>query len=334
MLPGSDGAIFSAQWKDSLWAKFLFDAFSSINRRPSGRKILWVLLTEPFAMPALHLAIVTDIHHGRDTFTKRGTAALPLLTRFVGEANADGVDAVIDLGDRISDENVETDRALLAEVAGAFKRLAVPRHHVAGNHDVAHLSLAENEATLDAPLATRAVAMGDIRLVFWQPDVTLTPARGFHLAPGDIEALQQLLSADERRTLLFSHVPLSGGSMRGNYWFENNPAHATYAEGDAIRAALAAAPCPLLCLSGHVHWNSLTIVDGIAHCTQQSLTETFTTLPDPAEAMGRLTIEGETVRWSVAGRDPLELGWRFRPPGRRLPCLAPFAAPAHGQSAG
>jgi Icc protein len=50
------------------------------------------------------LAVVGDIHHGRDFGTKKGTAALGLLGQFVEHVNKAELDAVIDLGDRISDD--------------------------------------------------------------------------------------------------------------------------------------------------------------------------------------------------------------------------------------
>jgi predicted phosphodiesterase len=253
------------------------------------------------------IAVVTDIHHGRDTFTKRGSAALTLLRRFVEFANGEDMDAVIEMGDRISDEDHERDLTLAREVSDVLKELRAPRHHVCGNHDMAYLSLAENEAILDAPLRTRVVAIGDMRLVFWQPDVQLTRERGFHLADGDLAALERALHADDGRTLLVSHVPLSGGSMRGNFWFENNVGHAAYAETPAIRELIARAPCPVAAISGHVHWNSANTVDGSLHVTQQSLTESFTTGDAPAASFGLLSIDGETLSWRVTGEDPIEL---------------------------
>lgn len=265
----------------------------------------------------LRLAVITDVHHGSDTFTKKGTAALPLLRQFVDTTNDDAVDGIIDIGDRISDENHERDRALASEVAEILKGLRVPRYHVCGNHDLAHLSLEENADILDVPLQSRAVVMDGLRLVFWQPDVRLTREHGFHLAEGDLKVLERLLGDDDRRTLLVSHVPLSGASMRGNYWFENNPAHASYAETAAIRQLLAEAPCQVFTLAGHVHWNSVTTADGITHLTQQSLTETFTTQPHPAGAMGLVSINGEFLTWRVQGLDPIEVTIPF-PASRRF----------------
>ena len=113
-------------------------------------------------------------------FTKRGSAALGLLDGFVDSVNAGNFDAVIDLGDRISDETAERDVVLQREIARGFRRLGnKPRHHLIGNHDVALLSAEENAAILDAPLHTRAAIVGGHRIAFWQPDVKVTAQRGF-----------------------------------------------------------------------------------------------------------------------------------------------------------
>ena len=279
------------------------------------------------------IAVVADIHHGRDTVTKRGTAALGLLDGFVDRVNGGSFDAVIDLGDRISDESAERDARLQQEVAVSFRRLGnKPCHHLIGNHDFAMLSAEENAALLDAPMGTRSAIVGDHRVAFWQPDVSLTPERGFHLADGDLAALEALLGADDRPTLLVTHVPLSGHAQTGNYYFERNPGHSTYAENADIRRVIAEAPCPLVALAGHVHWNTLTMVDGTAHLTLQSLTETFTT-GEPAGSTAVIEIDGEEFRFVVGGLDrvAVTLPWpkvkpKWRPPLKAFASTTPEAA--------
>lgn len=275
----------------------------------------------------MRLALVTDIHHGRVSFTKQGPRAVELLRAGLARAAAQGVDAVIDLGDRISDVGEAADLALESEVGRVFAQSGLARHHVCGNHDRAFLTRAQNAAALDAPLGTRSVEAGEFRLAFWEPDVSLSRTKGFALAEGDLDALAALLATSDKRTLLFTHVPLSGQSMRGNFWFENNPAHAAYRETDAIRDVLAAAPCPILAVAGHVHWNSIVEIDGIRHLTQQSLIDSAYGHPEPAAAFGWLAIEGETVRWRVDGAWPLAAEFPFpaRKP-RRLRALPVFGA--------
>ncbi len=266
---------------------------------------------------SVRLAVVTDIHHGAPSAAKRGDAALALMAefaRFVAEARPD---AVLDLGDRISDEDPETDRRLMAEVAEVFRAVPAPVHHLCGNHDLDCLSRAENEAILGAELGHATLDMGGWRIVLWRADARIRRGpdhSGFVLAETDLIWLARTVQAADRPLLVVSHVPVSGHSQAGNYYFQNNPASATYPGAERVRAALALARVPLVCLAGHVHWNTITTVDGITHLTQQSLTESFTTQGEPAGAMGLIELDG-AVRWEVAGADPI--AFAFRPSAHR-----------------
>ena len=106
------------------------------------------------------IAIVTDIHHGAPSHTKRGDTALALLAEFVAWANAARPDLVLDLGDRISDVDAETDAQLEREVAAVLSGLEAPLHHVCGNHDRDHLSVAENASILGASLESEVLDLG------------------------------------------------------------------------------------------------------------------------------------------------------------------------------
>lgn len=252
---------------------------------------------------ALRLAFVADIHHGENSFTKIGAEALPLMAefrRFVAEARPD---AVIDLGDRISDRDHATDLRLEREVAEAFAPIQAPRFHLCGNHDRDHLSVAENEAILGQPLGHRVVDLGGWRLALWAADSKIHRPGGFVLREADLLWLAATVEAADRPLAIMSHVPVSGHGQTGNYYFERNPEASTYPGAERVRAVLARARVPVVCLAGHVHWNTLTTVDGIPHLTLQSLTESFTTMPGPAGAFALLEL-GETISWTVHGKDP------------------------------
>ncbi len=273
----------------------------------------------------LRLALVTDIHHGPPSASKVGHAALAALEEFAAFVADLRPLAVFDLGDRITDVNPETDQRHLAEVAEAFRGLAVPHFHLDGNHDLAFLSDAENAAALGQALGHATIDLEGWRIVLWRADARIrrTPgAEGFVLLEGDLVWLARTILAADRPLLVLSHVPVSGQGQVGNYYFENDPHLATYPGAGRIRAALSRARVPVVCLAGHVHWNSITTVDGIVHLTQQSLTESFTTEGVPAMAMGWIEL-GDTVRWEVIGRDPIV--FQFRPEVRRwLPPLPDF----------
>lgn len=269
----------------------------------------------------LRLAIIADIHHGKPSATKRGDAALDLVTDFAGFAADAGASHVIDLGDRISDEDHATDLRLQAEVAEAFRAVRAPIWHICGNHDRDHLSVAENEAILGQSLGHEVHDIDGWRLAIWRADARIHRApdhSGFILREADLLWLSRLAQKADRPLLVMSHVPISGHSQIGNYYFQNNPAASVYPMADRARAALAQARVPVVCLSGHVHWNTVTTVDGITYLTQQSLTESFTTEGEPCGAMGLIEL-GETVNWTVAGDDPFAFSFlpratRWSPP--------------------
>jgi Icc-related predicted phosphoesterase len=250
----------------------------------------------------LRLAFVADIHHGENSFTKVGAQALPLMAefgRFVAETKPD---AVIDLGDRISDRDHATDLRLEQEVAEAFAPLAAARFHLCGNHDRDHLSVAENEAILGQPLGHRTVDLGDWRLVLWAACAKIHRPGGFVLRESDLLWLAATIAAADRPLVIMSHVPLSGHAQTGNYYFERKPEFSTNPGAERARAVLREARVPVVCLAGHVHWNTLATVDGIPHLTLQSLTESFTTMPEPAAAWGLLEL-GDSIGWTVFGQD-------------------------------
>jgi len=263
---------------------------------------------------SVRLAIVADIHHGAPSATKRGDAALALMDDFARFVTSEGATHVLDLGDRISDVDAETDRRLEAEVAEAFRAVQAPVWHLNGNHDRDHLSVADNEEILGQSLGHAVHDLGDWRIALWRADSKICRSDGHHcfmLREADLLWLSRTVQAADRPLLVVSHVPVSGHSQIGNYYFQNNPASSVYPMAERVRAALAQARVPVVCLAGHVHWNTVTTVDGIPHLTQQSLTESFTTEGAPAGAMGILDL-GETLRWEVAGADPFSFATRPR----------------------
>jgi 3',5'-cyclic-AMP phosphodiesterase len=255
-------------------------------------------------MRMTRIAFIADIHHGRDVMTKKSSLGLPLLARFADFVRQERPDIVIDLGDRISDENRERDLMLEREVAEGFKAIDVPVFHLNGNHDRDFLEVADNEQILGQSLGHQVVDLGKWQVILWRADThirRLETHSTFRLADGDLEWLAAQMKDLSKPTVIATHVPLSGQSQTSNYYFENNPHIARYPETAEIQAVLRSAKMPVICISGHVHWNTVTFVDGIPHVTLQSLTETFTTAPDAAEAWGMLEL-GDMLRWSAFGR--------------------------------
>ncbi len=268
---------------------------------------------------------MTDIHHGVDKPPKQGSAAGRLMDGFGAFCREMAPDAVVDLGDRILDLDRETDLHLEREAADMFSPIDAPIHHICGNHDRAFLSTADNAEILGQPMENEAIDLGGWTLVLWRADAEYHRAGGFSLPASDLDWLAGVIGSATQPLLVCSHVPVSGHSQISNHYFHNAPAAATYPEADQARAVLAEAKVPVVCVAGHVHWNSLTIVDGQPHLTLQSLTETFTTAPDPAGAFAVLDLADDVV-WTVHGRDAFHTrlpaqqsarGWLAPRPPRR-----------------
>ncbi|MFZ2099941.1 MAG: metallophosphoesterase-domain-containing protein, partial [Oricola sp.] len=189
-----------------------------------------------------------------------------------------------------------------------------------------YLEVSDNEAILGQSLHSMTFDIGGWRIALWRADTKILRGpehHGFVLREADLLWLSRTAQAADRPLLVVSHVPVSGHAQTGNYYFERNPGSSTYPMAERARAALAQARVPVVCLSGHVHWNTITTVDGITHLTQQSLTESFTTQGEPAGAMGLIELS-DTVNWRVSGRDPISYGFaptsdRWTPP---LPVFA------------
>lgn len=270
----------------------------------------------------LRLALVADIHHGPEHQTKRGPAALGLLDAFLDFVREWGPDAVIDLGDRVSDIAPDEDRARLAEVAARFQGLNTPRFHLDGNHDVAFMGAEDNAGALGKAPGHASVDIKGRHLVLWNADCRIPWPETFRFRPSDLDWLARDLAATDLPTIVLSHVPLGGGAMTGNMYFQRNPEFGGYPDGAAVREVLASTGHVVLGVAGHVHWNGLHTVDGVPHLTLQSLTESFTTDGAPAGAWATLEVDDE-IRWRVYGRDPIALTLPLRPRGRRW--VAPLA---------
>lgn len=266
-------------------------------------------------MPKLRLAVVTDIHHGADYGTKLGASALPLLGRFRDWCADVAPDLVLELGDRINNVSAEADVRLTGEVAAAFQGFPREVVHLLGNHDCHALSVEQAEAAFQASFRSHSRDQGGLHLVFWNANVEKHPTSGFAADPADIEWLARDLASTELPTIVCSHIPLDGGSMAGNLYFEQGPSATLggYANSEAVRAVIERSGKVVLCIAGHTHWNALAIMDGIVYATVPSLSEAFMSWPRPAAAWASIEL-GDDIHIRIGGEVPAE----YRLPMRRL----------------
>lgn len=274
-------------------------------------------MTEP-----LRLAIVTDIHHGATRYTKLGEHALPLLEGFRDQVERGRFDLVVDLGDRITNVDREADLRLEEEVEAVFAGMDTPRMHLLGNHDLHYLTAAENEAIQNRSLASQSIDLKDRHLVFWQLDLSGKYGDAALPSQEDLDWLRDDLAATTKPSVVFTHVPLHGGAMTGNFYFQNNTPSTTLSHAAEARAIIEASGTVVLCVAGHVHWNDSATIDGIRYLTLQSLTESYTTQGEVSGAWAEIELSGETVRWRAHGGDSLNYEAPLR--GRNMRWVPPL----------
>lgn len=255
-------------------------------------------------MERLILAIITDIHHGPTRYTKKGDAALPLLESVGEKIDAGGAELIVDLGDRISNVDHDTDLKLMAEVASVFGQMDTPRAHLLGNHDLHFLTKDENEMALGHSFQSHSKDIKGKHLVFWQIDLTNTYGDNSLPSEDDLKWLREDLERTALPTLIFTHVPLDDAAMVGNFWFQNNSSAASLSNTQKARDIIEASGNVILCVAGHVHWNNISTIDGVRYLTVQSLTESYTTQGTVTGAWAEIIIDDQ-LSWSVHGADPI-----------------------------
>lgn len=262
----------------------------------------------------VRFGFVADVHHGPNEYGKHGERALDLLAAALTGLEAEGCHALVDLGDRITDTTPDEDLARTAAVAAAWRTTSTPRHHLVGNHDVG-VPRAAAEHALAAPLESHIAHYGDVRLVVWNANVRYP---GLRITDDDLAWLDHTLDASDGPTVIVSHVPLGGGSLVGNAYFEvATDGRGRYVDEVAARERIVRHPGVIACIAGHVHWNACHVVDGVPFFTLHGLTERFTTPPHASGAWATLDVTADRLRWDVRGADPILIERMRRRPAHR-----------------
>ncbi len=210
-------------------------------------------------MAKLKAAFITDVHYGFDIGNNLGSKAPRLMKAFIRAVNKFLPDIIIDGGDRVSAKSEERDRRHTNEYLRHFNEAAAPLEYIDGNHDAKNLGR--------RPSYSKDI--GGFHLVFWNPNVDI-PKTGLRLDAADLEWLRRDLAKTDKKTILFSHVPLDNvredeetGIDRRFY----------YGEGGKARQILEESGKIVLCLHGHHHRNRHREINGIHYITQQSFTQ-------------------------------------------------------------
>jgi 3',5'-cyclic-AMP phosphodiesterase len=252
----------------------------------------------------LKLAVVTDIHHGPTRFTKLGALAVPLLERVRDKISELDVDLVVDLGDRISNVDHDTDLGLMRDVMSVFDGVETRHEHLLGNHDLHYLSRQENEEILGCSLSSHSFDLKGWHLIFWQLDLSHGYEKNATPSESELEWLRKDLEKTIHPSIIFTHIPLNDGAMVGNFYFQNKIEASSVQHTMDAREIIEASGNVVMCVAGHVHWNDSSTIDGIRYLTLQSLTESYTTQAEASGAWAEIDVDDQ-VHWRAHGNDSM-----------------------------
>jgi 3',5'-cyclic-AMP phosphodiesterase len=268
---------------------------------------------------SVRIALVTDIHLGPNTGNVYGDRALEFFDEFLKAAAETRAELFVDLGDRLTEINRETDMENLINLAQRFRSLPAPRKHLIGNHDL--LPKALQETILETNLGSHVIELRGWQLLFLESfDGTI----GGMITEETVAWLETQLQASNLPSVIFSHQPLHGLAMTGNPYFESAYAeHACAKNAALVRAVLERAnrehPGKVrLCLNGHAHWMDSCSIGAIPYVTIPSLSESIMTDGVPARAWATLDLDPDTIRLDVRGVKPVTLEFSASKPHRAL----------------
>lgn len=258
----------------------------------------------------MKFAVVTDIHFGPAGFhqgiqRKLTQYATALTTTFVETMNQEVRPAlVLQLGDLIEDADVATDEENFTTGLALLNQLSMPLYHVIGNHDQMHFPLASLPTRLGQDALYDSFDAEGVHFIALHSHLLSKGPIRAHIDEEQLAWLQADLAQTALPTVVFTHYSLADQSLAGNYWFAAHPDSCLLQNRHIVRQVLADSGKVKLVLNGHLHWNQLTMHDGIPYITIQSLTENAHADGIPTGAYAVVTMAPDELAVDVHGTDP------------------------------
>lgn len=238
-------------------------------------------------MKNITLAFVTDIHAGKLIEHRPGQEAIGLLSSFISIIQERDIDAVIELGDRVNNEDHDRDLQNLNAVRDKFTSLKVPRYSILGNHDMHYLSKDENKEILSLPALYYSVNIGGFTCLFLDTADPIWGHCGGTVSKQQLDWLTSEVQKDNRPKLVFGHHPATVQNQTGNPFFVDIPGEETLKNYAQVQHVLENGKHVIGYFNGHVHWFHVCRVRQIPYVSLPSLLESY---PEKEHAPGRYTL--------------------------------------------
>jgi Icc protein len=259
----------------------------------------------------LRIGLVTDIHHGPDVDVRVGSAAPELLARFTRRMREEfHPDLIVDMGDRINDTDVASDKVRLADVRRMLETARVPILYAWGNHDLINVPVAEARAILGKKADFESLDFGGYHLVVLNSQDPTVDKIGGTLSDAQLDWLEQDLRSGSTPVIVFCHHPLDEQDPSRHWYFRNHPHHAWAANRQRARSVLSRSGRVKAVFNGHMHLNTVEVIDGVPYLTLMSLVDSGIT-KGPSGCYGEISLT-EAGGLEVTIRGQLSVAVSFR----------------------
>ena len=123
--------------------------------------------------------------------------------------------------------------------------------------------------------------------------------------------LEEELNSTNKPVVIFVHHSLADQNLEGNPWFEGRPSRCLIHNRDEVRKIIGDSKKVVAVINGHLHWNNISIHDGIPYVTIQSAIENFSNEGIPANTWEEFDLTPNTFKISVYGNDKIEYDYKF-----------------------
>jgi 3',5'-cyclic AMP phosphodiesterase CpdA len=255
---------------------------------------------------ALKIGVVTDIHNGPDMDTRIGSQAIPMLDRFVTAMRRFQPDVIIDLGDRINDVSVAEDRARIQAVRDRLASVGVPVLFLYGNHDLINVKADEQRRILGKKGDYESLDVKGFHLILLNSQDPTFDGVGGTISDAQLAWLQEDLHSSQGPILVFCHHPLNEQDSSGHWYFGDHQAYALAVNRERARELLERSGRVRAIFHGHMHWNHVSVNNGMAYVTVESLICNGLTGGPPAGCFAEVVAEPQGVlRVEVKGALPM-----------------------------
>jgi 3',5'-cyclic-AMP phosphodiesterase len=255
---------------------------------------------------ALRIGVVTDIHNGPDMDTRIGSVAIPMLERFVAAMHRFKPDVIVDLGDRINDVSVDEDRTRIQAVRDRLASVGAPVLFLYGNHDLINVKPEEQRRILGKKGDYESVDLKGFHLILLNSQDPTFGGVGGTLSTKQLNWLEEDLRTSQGPVLVFCHHPLNEQDFSEHWYFGNHADYALVVNRERARKLLVASGRVRAAFHGHMHWNHVTVSEGVAYVTVESLICNGLTGGPPAGCFAEVVAEEHgPLRAVVRGALPM-----------------------------